>query len=63
MNTLGLFLHQLTKTIHSAAWKRSDQITCSVVSDSLPPYESQHAGPPCPSPTPGVHQDLHPSGQ
>ena len=26
MNTLGLFLHQLAKTIHSAAWKRSDQI-------------------------------------
>ena len=27
----------------------------SVVSDSLRPYESQHARPPCPSPTPGVH--------
>ena len=54
MNTLGLFLHQLTKTIHSAAWKRSDQITCSVVSDSLPPHGLQHARPPCPSPTPGA---------
>ena len=31
--------------------------SCSVVSDSLPPHESQHARPPCPSPTPGVHSD------
>ena len=29
---------------------RSDQISCSVVSDSLRPHESQHARPPCPSP-------------
>ena len=34
---------------------RSDQISRSVVSDSLQPHESQHARPPCPSPTPGVH--------
>ena len=34
---------------------RSDQISPSVVSDSLRPHESQHARPPCPSPTPGVH--------
>ena len=34
---------------------RSDQISRSVVSDSLRPSESQHARPPCPSPTPGVH--------
>ena len=27
----------------------------SVVSESLRPHESQHARPPCPSPTPGVH--------
>ena len=27
----------------------------SVTSDSLRPHESQHARPPCPSPTPGVH--------
>ena len=33
----------------------TDQISCSVVSDSLQPHESQHARPPCPSPTPGVH--------
>ena len=29
-----------------------DQISRSVMSDSLQPYESQHARPPCPSPTP-----------
>ena len=34
---------------------RSDQISHSVVSDSLGPHEPQHARPPCPSPTPGVH--------
>ena len=28
------------------------QFICSVVSDSLQPHESQHARPPCPSPTP-----------
>ena len=29
----------------------------SVASDSLRPHEPQHARPPCPSPTPGVHSD------
>ena len=42
---------------------RSDQISCSVVSDSLQPHESQHGRPPCPTPTPGVHSDSHPSSQ
>ena len=42
---------------------RSDQISRSVVSDSLRPHESQHARPPCPSPTPGVHWDSSPSSQ
>ena len=27
------------------------------MSNSLRPHESQHARPPCPSPTPGVHSD------
>ena len=40
---------------------RSDQ--SSVMSDSLRPHESQHARPPCPSPTPGVHSDSGPSSQ
>ena len=39
------------------------QFSRSVVSDSLWPHESQHAKPPCPSPTPGIHSDSHPSSQ
>ena len=35
--------------------KVSVQFSCSVVSDSLWPHASQHARPPGPSPTPGVH--------
>ena len=35
----------------------SVQFSCLVVSDSLWPHESQHARPPCPSPTPRVHSD------
>ena len=42
---------------------RSDQISRSIVYDSLRPHESQHARPPCPSPTPGVHPDSRPLGQ
>ena len=42
---------------------RSDQISHSVVPDSLRPHESQHARPPCPSPTPRVHPDSRPSSQ
>ena len=44
-------------------FNRSDHISCSVVSDSLRPHESQHARPPCPSPTPGFHSDPCPSSQ
>ena len=39
----------------------SVQFSCSVMSDSLQPHESQHARPLCPSPTPGVHLDSRPS--
>ena len=42
---------------------RSDQISRSVVSNSLWSHGSQHARPPCPSPTPGVHWDSRPSSQ
>ena len=61
------------KNAHPCLWRKSAQlftIGCniswglssvqfsrSVVSDSLRPHESQHARPPCPSPTPGVHSD------
>ena len=33
------------------------------MSDSLWPHEPQHARPPCPSPTPGVHSDSCPSSR
>ena len=39
----------------------SVQFSCSVVSDSLRPHESQHTRPPCPSPTSGVHSNSCPS--
>ena len=35
----------------------------SVVSDSLWPHESQHARPPCPSPSPRVHSNSRPSSR
>ena len=41
----------------------SVQFSHSVMSDSLWPHESQHARPPCPSPTPRVHSDSRPSSQ
>ena len=46
-----------------AIGKSSVQFSHSVVSDSLRLHELQHARPPCPSPTPGVHSDSHPSSQ
>ena len=41
----------------------SVQFSCTVVSDSLRPHELQHARPPCPSPTPGVHPNSCPSSR
>ena len=41
----------------------SVQFSCSVMSNSLWPHESQHARPPCPSQTPGVHSDSRPLSQ
>ena len=41
----------------------SVQFSRSVVSDSLWPHKSQHARPPCPSPTPGVYPNSCPSSQ
>ena len=42
---------------------QSDQISRSVVSNSLRPHELQHTRPPCPSPTPGVHSNPCPSSR
>ena len=54
------FLPSLTRDFISRC---SVQFSHSVVSDSLWPRESQHARPPCPSPTPGVHSNSCPSSQ
>ena len=43
--------------------EESVQFSCSVVPDSLWPHELQHARPPCPSPSPGVHSDSRPLSQ
>ena len=51
----------LRKYIYTVEY--SVQFSRSVVSNSLKPHESQHARPNCPSPTPGVHPDSHPSSQ
>ena len=41
----------------------SVQFSRSVASDSLRPHKSQHARPPCLSPTPGAHSNSRPSSQ
>ena len=41
----------------------SVQFSCSVVSNSLRSHESQHARPPCPSPTPRVYSNSCPSSR
>ena len=56
-------LLKLTPKKHVLFTIKSDQISRSVVSDSLRPHESQHARPPCPTPTPRVHSDSRPLSQ
>ena len=48
------------EALHSSS---VSQFSCSVVSDSLRPHESQHARPTCPTPAPGVHPNSCPSSQ
>ena len=56
-------------TITNQLWAQSShmllwvQFSRSVLSDFLQPHESQHARPPCPSQTPGVHSDSCPSSR
>ena len=50
-------------TITNTETMCSVQFSRSVVSNSLRPHESQHARPPCPSPTPGVYSNSCPSSQ
>ena len=57
------YLHTQGKLWVSSISFSSVQFSCSVVSDSLWPHEPQHARPPCPPPTPGVHPNLCPLSQ
>ena len=52
-----------SRRIRNQIFFSSVQFSLSVVSDSLRPHESQHARPPCPSPTPGVYPNSCPSSR
>ena len=56
--TLTQLLYRNTST-----WVSVSQFNHSVVSNSSWPHESQHARPPCPSPTPRVYSNPCPSSQ
>ena len=60
-----LFYYALPENTNSVTIcaSQSVQFSHSVVFDSLQPHESQHARPPCPSPSPGVHPNSCPSSQ
>ena len=58
-----LLLGRKAMTNLSSVQFSSVQFSHPVMSDSLRPHELQHARPPCPSPTPGVHSDSRPSSQ
>ena len=51
------FVTVLQRDSLSSVQFSSVQSSRSVMSDSLRPHESQHARPPCPSPTPGVYSN------
>ena len=55
VNLVNTYLKFCDKIFLKSTLFSSVQFSYSVVSDSLWPHEPQHARPPCPSPTPGVH--------
>jgi len=60
---MSLLFNMVSRLVTTFLPRSSVQFSLSVVSNSLRPHESQHARPPCPSPTPGVHPDSRPSSQ
>ena len=61
-NTTG-YLHSTYRWCYNIYCQPTGSVyfSHSVLSDSLRSHELQHARPPCPSPTPGVHPNSHPS--
>ena len=57
---IHLFLHKRDRYM---IFFSSVQFSHSVMSDSFRPHESQHARPPCPSPTPRVYPNPCPSSR
>ena len=57
------FVLSITRFCNDILHFCSDQFSRSVMSNSLWPHEPQHARPPCPSPTPGVHPNPCPLSQ
>ena len=60
---ISLLFNMLSRLVITFLPRSSVQFSRSVVSNSFQPHESQHARPPCASPTPGVHSDSRPSSQ
>ena len=52
--------NQIASQLNFTKHFSSVQVSHSVVSNSLRPYESQHTRPPCPSPTPEVYSNSCP---
>ena len=68
---LGFVMDALPEVVRGVSQPRGPHTTvalsslfsCSVVSDSLQPYQQQHARPPCPSPSPGAYSNPCPSSR
>jgi len=60
---MSLLFNMLSRLVITFLPRSSVQFSRSVVSNSLQPHERQHARPPCPSPTPGVHPNPCPLSQ
>ena len=58
---IGVHIYTVLTTMYQLS--QFSHFSHSVVSDSLRPHESQHARPPCPSSSTGVHSDSCPSNQ
>ena len=69
MTQITTMVWSLARARHPGVWSQvglqfsSVQFSSSVMSNSLRLHELQHARPPCPSPTPGVHSNSRPSSQ